>query len=562
MIAAPPFRTPLVAELEDVSYRYPSATRPALDRVSWQVPDGSFIVVAGASGSGKSTLLRCLNGLVPHFSGGELGGSILVAGHDVRRRGPRTLSRSVGIVFQDPETQLLTSRVDDEIAFSLEQHGVERATLRTRVEEMLDLLGIAALRARDPATLSGGERQRVAIAAALALHPRLLVLDEPTSQLDPWGAEDVLAALARLNEDLGLTVVLAEHRLERVLAHADRLRYLGRDGTTLDGAPHDVLGAIDPAVVPPISRLGLLEGWRPLPLTIKEGRTRVQDLVLPPEPSVPTMTNGETAFVLTGMTLAHGNEVVLRNLDLTIHGGEVVALMGRNGSGKTTLLRALMGFHRTRRGRITLFGRDVTSAEPASIAQDVGYLPQQPGTLLFSERVVDEVTFTLAQRNGHSRRQQRSEWQDADNVLARMGLAELAERHPRDLSGGERERTALAAVLAGAPRVLLLDEPTRGMDAMRKADLAALLRELAAEGVAVVLATHDVELVARYADRVVLLGGGEVVTDGPTRTVLAGSLTFSPQINRLLGGRWLTVEDVSQAPAPGGSLSTARTSSF
>ncbi|MDQ4100531.1 MAG: ATP-binding cassette domain-containing protein [Chloroflexota bacterium] len=533
-----------MAELDAVTYRYPSAAGPAFAEVSWQVAPGEFVVVAGGSGSGKSTLLRCLNGLVPHFAGGQLGGTVTVAGHDVRRRGPRTLSRSVGFVFQDPETQLLTGRVDDEIAFSLEQHGVGRATLRTRVEEMLDLLGIAALRTRDPATLSGGERQRVAIAAALALHPRLLVLDEPTSQLDPWGAEDVLSTLARLNEELGLTVVLAEHRLDRVLPYADRLRSLGRAGeTAIDGLVRDVVGQLDPAAMPPVTRLGLLADWQPLPLSIKEARPHASILHLPTSPDSDSKRAGDVAFELKGVTLAHGRTDVLDSVDLAIHGGEFVALMGRNGSGKTTLLRALAGFHRPRRGEIQLFGRDVTTAEPAEIGRTVGYLPQQPGTLLFSERARDEVRFTLAQR----RTARATSFGDEDGVLERFALADVADRHPRDLSGGERERLALAAVLAGGPPVLLLDEPTRGMDAWRKAELGEMLQELAAEGVAVLLASHDVELVARYATRVVLLGGGEIVADAPTREVLAGSLTFSPQINKLLGGGWLTVDEVLAA---------------
>ncbi|MBA2278785.1 MAG: ATP-binding cassette domain-containing protein [Chloroflexia bacterium] len=564
-----------MAELSKVTYRYPTAVVPALHHVNWTVPEGSFVVLAGGSGSGKSTLLRCLNGLVPHFSGGEFGGMVTVAGHDTRRYGTRRLSREVGFVFQDPESQLLTSRVDDEIAFSLEQHGIAHHTLRARVEEMLELLGIVELRERDPATLSGGERQRVAVAAALALHPRLLVLDEPTSQLDPWGAEDVLAALTRLNDDLGLTIVLAEHRLERVLSHADRLRYLGRDGSlTVDGPVGEVIADVDRPALPPVTRIGQALGWQPLPLSIKEGRALARRLDLPAAPpATEVRTPGAAAFALEGVSLAHDDVPVLKEIDLSIRSGELVALMGRNGSGKTTLLRALMGFHRPRRGRVELFGRDVTTEDPAIIGRDVGYLPQLPGSLLFANRVADELTFTLTHRrndgHGSGRRVWRpfglkdaqasgprrasdhmlfnSEWTVAESVLNRFGLAEMAERHPRDLSGGERERVALAAVLAGGPRVLLLDEPTRGMDAWRKAELGTLLRELAGEGVAIVLATHDVELVASYATRVVLLGGGGIIADDSPRDVLAGSLTFSPQVNRLFGSAWLTVEDVLAA---------------
>ncbi len=265
------------AVLRGVSYRYPERTAFALRGIDWTIEAGSFVVVTGPSGSGKSTLLRCLNGLVPHFSGGELGGQALVAGLDTREHGPRVLSQHVGFVFQDPEAQLVTTRVDDELAFGMEQRGVPPLTMRKRVEEVLDLLGIADLLQREVTTLSGGERQRVAVAAALALQPSILVLDEPTSQLDPWGAESVLAALSRLNEELGLTIVLAEHRLERVMARADVLRYLPDPGMLgFEGNLRDVMVKMEADFLPPLVQIARDRGWRPLPLTIKEGRAAVR----------------------------------------------------------------------------------------------------------------------------------------------------------------------------------------------------------------------------------------------------------------------------------------------
>jgi len=542
------------AVFEGVSYRYPEQAAPALRDVEWRVPEGAFVVLAGPSGSGKSTLLRCLNGLVPHFSGGRFGGRVTVGGHDTRQHGPRVLSRAVGFVFQDPEAQMVTNRVEDDIAFGMEQLGVPPPTMRLRVEEVLDLLGIAALRGRDPATLSGGERQRVAVAAALALRPALLALDEPTSQLDPWGAEDVLGALTRLNEDLGLTVVLAEHRLERVLGHADRLRFLpGPAAPPLDGPPRDVLAAMDPAFAPPLVTLGRRLGWDPLPLTIKEGRARVRiddwrPASPPPDPAPPS---GPAAVALRRVALGYGRTPVLRGLDLEVRPGEVLALMGRNGAGKTTLLRSLIGLHRPSAGSVAVLGRDAGCLHPAELARDIGYVPQHPGALLFADTLRAELAFTLKHRGGRGL--------DPDAVLASWGLTHAAERNPRDLSGGERERAALAAVLVGAPRVLLLDEPTRGLDYARKRALGALLRRLAGEGVAVLLATHDVELVAAVATRVVLLGDGGIIADGGPRAVLAGSLTFAPQINKLYGDGFLTPDDVLAGiggPGPRGAGST------
>jgi energy-coupling factor transport system ATP-binding protein len=535
---------PPIITFEEVTYAYPESAAPALREIDWRVAPGEFVTITGPSGSGKSTLLRCLNGLTPHFSGGTFDGVVTVAGHDTRHYIPRALARVTGFVFQDPEAQFVTSRVDDELAFGMEQLGVPPLTMRKRVEEVLDLLGIAALRDREIATLSGGERQRVAVAAALALQPEILALDEPTSQLDPWGAEEVLAALTRLNDDLGLTIVLAEHRLERVVSHADRLTLLDRDGRiAADGRPRDLLAEADPALLPALLALGRRLDWQPLPLTIKEGRAaQRRDAALgrvpapaPPDPPVPA---GPPILALQHVSAGWGQRRVLREIDLEVRPGELVALMGRNGSGKTTLLRLVAGLHRPTSGRVLLDGVDTAGLHPAEIAQTTGYLPQNPSALFFAETLRDELAFTVKHKRGAVA--------NPEKMLSVLGLAHAMERNPRDLSGGERERAALAAVLVGAPRVLLLDEPTRGMDAARKRALAATLTRLREEGVAILLATHDVELVAEVATRVVLIGDGRVVADGGPRAVLSGSLTFATAINKLYGDGFLTPEDILQ----------------
>lgn len=526
---------------EQVSFSYPRRQDSVLDSVDWAIEDGTFALVAGPSGGGKSTLLRCINGLVPHFSGGRFGGRVEVYGQDTTRYAPRAMARMVGFVFQDPEAQFITQRVDDEIAFGMEQLGVPVATMRKRVEEVLDLVGVAALRDRDISSLSGGERQRVAVAAALALQPRVLVLDEPTSQLDPWGAEEVLVSLARLNEDLGLTVVLAEHRLDRVVSFADRMRLIGSDGGVIaDGPPREVLAQMPAKCVPPVTRVGLGRGWSPLPLSIKEGRVAVRQdeargAILPVAPSDHSPAAGQPIVTVSNVSASYGRQPALHGIDLEIRQGELIALMGRNGSGKTTLLRTLNGLHRPQAGRVMLRGRDTASMHPAEIAETVGYVPQNPTQMLFAETVCEELAFTLRHRPNDA---------DPTEVLARLEMQSSGGRHPRDLSGGERERIALAAILVGAPRVLLLDEPTRGMDAEAKHRLITLLHELRSEGVAIVMATHDVELVAASASRVVLLGDGRVVADGGPRATLSGSMTFATQVNKLYGGGYLVPEDV------------------
>ncbi len=547
--------TDSIATLTGVSFRYPGAEDWALRNVDWQVERGGFTVIAGASGSGKSTLLRTLNGLVPHYSGGRFGGRVVVDGRDTRRHGPRDLATSVGFVFQDPEAQLVTTRVEDEIAFGPEQFGMDRQAMRVRVEESLDLVGIAHLRDRDIATLSGGERQRLAVAAALALRPDLLVLDEPTSQLDPWSAEELIGGLVRLNHDLGLTVVLAEHRLERLAIEADEIRFAEPGGGWLAGRPREVLASamVPSDVLPPVTRLGRHLGWEPLPLTVREGRrAAIRDGRRPAPPIASSSGAGLPAILAAnrlrlGYAIPGGAVEVLRGIDLPIHPGEIIALMGRNASGKTTLLRALAGLQSPTAGTIVWNGGPESGADAGSGL--VGYLPQDPSTLLFAERVRDEL---LASRRA-ARNQSPRPLPDIDDLLGRLGLEGLADRHPRSLSGGQRQRVAIGAVLAAAPRVVLLDEPTRGMDGLRKADLARLLSEIARDGTAIVLATHDVELAAAVASRVVMLGGGQVVADGSPRAILGPALSYGPQMSKLYGPDFLTVEDVRAGlgPRPG-----------
>ncbi len=536
---------PPMAEMTDVAYRYPGRRESALFEERWTVEAGSFVLVVGRSGSGKSTLLRCLNGLVPHFSGGAFGGVVRVNGRDTRDLGPRDLSPDVGFVFQDPESQMVTDRVDSEIAFGLEQHGVDRITMRKRVEEALDYLGIEPLRHRRPQELSGGERQRVAIAAALAIQPKLIVLDEPTSQLDPWSAEDVLTVLTRLNDDFGLTVVIAEHRLERLMSRADVVRYMeGGDTPPVSGSPREIAARIDAEPLPPVTRLARGLNHPFLPLTVKEARsTFSRELIAGRSPIEGPASAGEVVASVKGATVTLGGRAVLENLSVDIREGELVALMGRNGSGKTTLLRTIAGLQPVTGGEVVTLGLDMSRHEPADLKGKVGYVPQQATSLFFREHLRDELAFT-----GRSRRTS----VDIEGVLRQFGLEGKADAHPLDLSGGERERAAMATVMGGNPRMLLLDEPTRGMDAWRKHELARHLKALQARGVAIVMVTHDVELVAECASRVVMLGDREVLTDGTPRDVLTGSLSYTTQVNKVFGGRWLTVEDItSNARADG-----------
>ena len=531
---------------ENVSVTFADAPGPVLRDVNLVIPEGELCLVVGRTGSGKTTLLRAINGLVPHFSGGTLSGRVVVDGRDTREHRPRDLADIVGFVGQDPLSGFVTDVVEDELAYGMESLGLPPHVMRKRVEETLDLLGLAEFRDRPLTDLSGGQQQRVAIGAVLAAHPRILVLDEPTSALDPLAAEEVLATLQRLVHDLGLTVVLAEHRLERVVQYADRMVLVPGDGTPVrDGAPEQVL--TDSPIAPPVVELGRIAGWRPLPLSVRDARrragplrARLTDLDAPVHRGARTI--GAPIAVTQHLVAGYGATPVLRGVSLSLAAGEIVALMGRNGAGKSTLLKTLVGMRRPSSGKVHVGGAVPAELKPARLLRHVGLVPQVPADLLYCATVAREC----AQAD-------RDSGVAAGTTLAlfeRLSPGVPVEQHPRDLSEGQRLTLALAIVLAARPPLLLLDEPTRGLDYSAKRRLVDILRALADEGHGIMLATHDVELVAEVASRVVVIAEGDLVADGPTADVVVSSPAFAPQVAKVLAPEaWLTPGDVAAAMA-------------
>jgi energy-coupling factor transporter ATP-binding protein EcfA2 len=390
---------------DGVTYTYPDGERPALDAVDLEIAEGSFALAVGPTGSGKSTLLRAVNGLVPQFTGGTFAGHVSVDGRDTLAHAPRRLADVVAFVPQDPGASFVLDRVEDELAYGMENLGVGAAHMRRRVEETLDLLDLVPLRGRSVRTLSGGERQRVAIAAALAAGPRILVLDEPTSQLDPQGAEDVLAALQRLVHDHGLTVLLAEHRLERVAGWVDLAVGVER-GRVREGSPAEVLRGLGTG--PPVARLGALAGWDPVPLTVRDARRFAAEIRLP-VPASRGNGYGDVLADVRGLRAGYGASDVIRDLWIQLRAGEVVAVLGRNGAGKSTLLRVLAGVHEPARGEVRVGG----SAPRPGV--DAALCPQEADDVLFHETVEQEIRApsprsvgrTAAPRRGRLRRRDR-----------------------------------------------------------------------------------------------------------------------------------------------------------
>lgn len=514
---------------EDVTFCYPDRDDAALRQVDLTIDEGSFALVCGPTGAGKSTVLRAVNGLVPAFVGGAFSGRVCVMGRDTRLFAPRKLADVVAFVPQDPGASFVVDRVEDELAYAMENLGVEPGRMRRRVEETLDLLDIERLRDRSVRTLSGGERQRVAIAAALTPGASVLLLDEPTSQLDPQAAEDVLAALQRLVHDLGLTVVIAEHRLDRVAGFVDVAIGCHGNGRVEVGEPAAVLESLQTG--PAVARLGRLLGWDPIPLTVRDAR-RMAAGAIPEARSAPVRpTEGATLLSARDVTVTYGTRRIVSGVSVALRAGEIVAVMGRNGAGKTSLLRALAGARRPDQGDVA------GPAGEVRMGTDAVLCPQTPEDVLFSDTVAGEVTATF-EAHGDSR--------DPGPLLASLGIADLADRHPRDLSAGERLLVAVASVVSAGAPVLLLDEPTRGLDAETKKRLSRFLREHATAGGAVAFASHDVELVAEIADRVLMLAGGELIADGPPREVLGDSAVFAPQTARVFGPAFMVPEDVGE----------------
>jgi energy-coupling factor transporter ATP-binding protein EcfA2 len=524
-----------VIELRGIGFRYDEQV--VLDGVDLTLDEGELVLVSGRTGVGKSTLLGVVTGLVPRFTGGVLTGDVLLEGQSIVAQPPRERAHLVGYVGQDPLAGFVADTVEEELAYGMEQLGTAPETMRRRVEETLDLLGIADLRARDLRTLSGGQQQRVAIGAVLTTHPRVLVLDEPTSALDPTAAEDVLATITRLVHDLGLTVLLAEHRLERVVPFADRICLVTGDGGVRVGDPRPVL--VDSPVAPPLVELGRLAGWQPLPLTVRDARRHARTLPDLPAPEPTEAPGADTLVVARGVTVVHGRHVAVRDVDLTLSRGRATVLMGRNGSGKSSLIWALQGSGRRRSGSIDVAGSDPAELAPAQRRTHVGLVPQTAADLLYLETVAEECAAAdlgVEAAPGTCR-----------GLLDRLAPGIEDALHPRDLSEGQRLALALSVVLTARPPVVLLDEPTRGLDYAGKAELARIVADLTADDHAVLLATHDVEFAAHVADEVVVMAEGEVVSSGPPRRVLAESPAFAPQVTKVLGAPWLVVEEVAAA---------------
>ena len=531
----------VMIKFSNVSLIYPNSTTTVLENLNLEIQEGELVLVIGSTGSGKSSLLRLINGLVPHHTGGILAGDVSVDGVSTQMVKPGGMAHLIGIVGQNPANTFVADTVEDELAFGMETLNLPNDVMRKRIEETLDLLSLTALRNRTIATLSGGEQQRVAIGAALVTHPKVLVLDEPTSALDPIAAEEVLSILHRLVHDLSLTVVIAEHKLERVIQFADRIVQINGDGVAKVGTPEQIL--LESPIAPPIVHLARALGLKEIGVSVRDMRRMTTEIregeyVQEPAKMAPI---GNPIISIESLSLNFADKQVLKQVSANVFAHEIVAVMGRNGAGKSSLLKSLAGIMDGITGAVLVDSQDPQKLKGTVRRESIGFIPQEPSDLLYGQSVAIECAQA-----------------DSDNdvpkgttvsVLNQLVPGISLHAHPRDLSEGQRLGLALSVVLSGNPKILILDEPTRGLDYQAKNELTRILIEFArATGKCVLLATHDVELVAELASRVIFIADGEIVADGTTLDVLLSSPAFAPQVSKVMSPQpWLKVSDVIAA---------------
>ena len=532
-----------VITIQDLTYYYPDTTSPALNKITLDIQAGQLVLVLGGSGSGKSSLLRAIAGLIPEYYGGAYQGKVFLHGQELPQIERRQLVRQVGLVFQDPESQVVMTSVEQEIVFGMENLALSNQLMKRRVMEVSSALSVSEQLNDFIPELSGGQKQKVALASVLAMQPGILLLDEPTSQLDPVAGEEILTMVRRLNEDNGITVILVEQRLERCFHMADRILVMDQGRIIHDLHKQTSMNVLavqkDIPCLPPLAQMFIQAGCAEIPATVKQGRDIVRSYMtaetaaLDPGPAEKAprrdkqFSQRREILSIRNLWFSYPNgREVLKDINLNIKAGEFIVLMGANGTGKTTLLKQINGLLKPDRGQVTVLGQDSRARSVEDLAADIGYLAQNPSDYLFLPTVQEELEFTLHNLG-------RSDDGITAHILERFHLSPCRAINPRDLSTGQRQRVALASVLISRPRLLLLDEPTRGLDYVLKGQLGAILQELQAEGTAILVVTHDVEFAAEFAEEIVLMDQGGIIARGDKYAMLSDSTFYSPQIGKL-----------------------------
>ncbi|MGQ4832319.1 MAG: ABC transporter ATP-binding protein [Candidatus Asgardarchaeia archaeon] len=546
-------------EINNVSFRYPRSKEYVLKNINLKVKKGEFLLLMGPSGCGKTTLVNTINGIIPHVIEGVREGQVLVLGKEVKEVPLKNISQNVGTVFQNPETQFFTMTVEEELAFGPENLNVPPEEIKERIREAVEYVEIEDLLDKDIMSLSGGQKQRVAIASVLTMRPQILIMDEPTSDLDPEGAAEVLATIKKLNEKLNSTIILIEHRLEEVSKHVDRVIVMNNGEIIARGTPKEVFSQTELleniGIRPPQSTQVGVElrkrGYQisNIPLTVEEAIMEIRKLI----------NNNSTQVKLKKIELSERTQykisedaqpqieirnlwhlypdgtLALRGINLTIHKGEFVGIIGQNGAGKSTLMSHLIGLLHPSEGYVKLYGKDVTKLPVSEIAKHIGFIFQDPDLMLFQSTVWDEIAF--GPRNMGLEEEEVAK--RVEEAIEMMRLKGFEKRHPHALSRGQRHRVAIASVLSMRPEILIADEPTTGQDYGATKKYLELLQRLNKQGKTIIVISHDMKTVAKYVDRVIVLRKGRILLDGPTRKIfekvdlLASTKIEPPQITQI-----------------------------
>lgn len=528
-------------KIKNLNYFYPEMKTPALKNINIEIPEGQFVLIVGGSGSGKSTLIRAIAGLVPQFYGGFCSGEIYLGNQEIGQIDRRSLVQKIGIVFQDPESQLVMTSVEEEIAFGLENLQLPNSLMKRRIMEVTSALALSDYSNSFIPELSGGQKQKTALGAVLAMQPDIILLDEPTSQLDPIAGEDILTMIRRLNEENGITVILTEQRLERCFHLADRVLVMDKGEIIFDHySPKEIAKwAVknETPFIPPLAKLFAKAGYDEIPTTVKQGRKILKSYINKIEYHKTLLSDYDKS---NSEDIEHNNVVevdniwftypngkeVLKDINFSIKSGEFIVVMGENGGGKTTLLKHINGLLKPSRGKVRVMNKDTKKISFEELTSIVGYLSQNPNDYLFLPSVEEEVFFTMKNLGI-------TDDGVIDDVLEKLEIVSLRDKNPRDLSTGERQRVALASILVTNPKLLLLDEPTRGLDYQLKERLGEILLRLKTEGTAIFMVTHDVEFAAEYADKIILIDNGSIIASGSKYKILTNSTFYSPQVSKL-----------------------------
>lgn len=518
-------------EISNLNYYYADCKQQALKEVNLDIQKGELILIAGRSGSGKSTLGKCITGAIPDFYGGRIGGKILVNGTEVSKLERNIRATTLAMVFQDPEKQLIMNKVHREVAFGLENIGENEAQVKRRVFESLQFLNILPLAYRDIDSLSGGEKQKVAIASALSFLPQCIILDEPTSQLDPASADEIVSLIKKINEELGITVILIEQRVDRWIQGADRifvlekgsLMFQGTGGEMYSSENHEVTEFL-PSYLRLMKKLDISE----YPENLKMARNLIQNKKFKMK-SEKKSGKKENIISLKNVSCCYENNFALKNVNFQVSCGDFIGLIGANGAGKSTLLKTITGLLKYS-GSVSFQGAEIKKLKLKDIAAKVAYLSQNPNDYLTKDSVYEELKFTLDNYGIQNN-------DVIEETLKKLGLWDLRHRNPKDLSGGERQRTAIASILVLKPQLLLLDEPTRGLDHNTKINLGKYLKSLNESGMTILMVTHDMDFAAEFCSKFLIMFSGEVTAQGSAEEILKNGLYYTTMVNKLLRGK-------------------------